>query len=430
MERILLLIPSLSYRADDFLKAAERLGVEVVVGSDQRQTLEHLNPGTTLTLDFQTPEKSVDKILRLARERPFKAVVSTDEDAIELAAMSAEILSLPHNPVSATRASKNKDQLREILRSASVPSPSFRVVSTGGDAEEISRQTSYPCVLKPTFLSASRGVIRANNPNEFALAFERIKKLLRDPEVRRKGGPAARRMLVEEYIPGGEVALEGLLQNGSLSLLALFDKPDPLEGPFFEETLYITPSRLIPALQTEILHTASRATRALGLREGPVHAEMRYNQEGVFVLEVAARSIGGLCSRILRFGTGLTLEEIILRQAMGVPIQSLDRSKEAAGVMMIPIPSAGILAEVEGIAQAKGVPGIDEVTMMIRRKQKVVPLPEGRRYLGFIFAHGEDPERVETSLRKAHAKLKFTLIPSLREMAPLQKRRTWPGTPT
>lgn len=411
MHRLLLLIPSLSYRTDDFLRAAERLGVEVVIASDQKQTLEEVVPGKILTLDFQNVEEATQKVLHFAKEYPLQAVVSTDEDATLLAAVLSEALSLPHNPVAAIAPTKDKYRFREVLTLANVPVPAYRLFSTEESPEEIARKVLYPCVLKPTFLSASRGVIRADNPSAFVSAHHRLLQLLNDPEVKRLGGPSAQKILVEDYIPGGEVALEGLLQKGELSLLALFDKPDPLEGPYFEETLYITPSRLRSSLQQKIVETTEQATKALDLRDGPIHAELRFNERGVVVIEVAARSIGGLCARTLRFGLGLSLEEIILRHALGMPIASLERQHQAAGVMMIPIPEAGFLTNVEGIKEAKKVSGIEEVTIMIRRKQKVIPLPEGRRYLGFIFSRGEKPEEVESSLREAHRKLKFTITP-------------------
>ena len=411
MSRLLLLIPSTSYRTTDFLNAAERLGVDVVVASNEQQTLEQVVPGKTLTLDFIDLKGSTEKAVAFARQYPIDAVVSTDEEATVLAAIISAALSLPHNPVTATAAAKDKQRLREILTSASVPTPSFQVFSTDEPAEEIARRILYPCVIKPTFLSASRGVIRADDPKRFQAAFQRLSQILKDPEVKRLGGAAAKRVLVEQFISGKEVALEGLLQDGRLSLLALFDKPDPLDGPFFEETLYITPSRLPEPVQKEVVACAQQATSARGLIKGPIHAELRINNQGAFIIEVAARSIGGLCSRTLRFGVGLTLEEIILRDALRLPIESLERQRKAAGVMMIPIPRPGILKDHAGVDEARNVPGIEEVTIMIRRKQKVIPLPEGRRYLGFIFARGERPEEVEAALREAHRKLKFEIVP-------------------
>lgn len=410
MSRLLLLIPSSSYRASDFLKAADRLSVEVVVASNERQVLEEIIPGKTLTLDFLNPQEAVADIVRFAETRPFQAVISTDEDAVVLAAMISEALNLPHNPISATAAAKDKYRLREILSAANVPTPSAQLFSADEPPEEIAKKVIYPAVVKPTFLSASRGVMRVNQPSELISALNRLLKILNDPEVKRQGGPAAQNVLIEDFVAGKEVALEGLLRNGSLSLLALFDKPDPLDGPFFEETIYVTPSRLTDSIQNEIVAITARAADALGLREGPIHAELRITDRGPCLIELAARSIGGLCSRTLRFGVGLSLEELILRHGLGMPIESLEREAQAAGVMMIPIPKGGTLMDYYGVDEARRVPGIEDVRITIHRKQKVVPLPEGRRYLGFIFARGARPEGVEAALREAHLKLKFDIV--------------------
>ncbi len=416
MHRLLLLIHSNSYRASDFLAAASRLGVEVIVGTNVRQAVEV--PGTTLTLDFLNPEKATEAAVSFSKTYPFQSVVSTDEGATVLAAMISKALSLPHNRVTATAAAKDKRRLREILTAAGVRTPSFRIVSTEDAPEEIAHDILYPVVLKPTFLSASRGVIRANNPKEFENAFLRISNLLNDPKVRRQGGDAAKTILVDAFIPGFEVAVEGLLQKGALTPLAIFDKPNPLNGPFFEETIYVTPSRLNAPIQKEIVDCTQKAVDALGLLEGPIHAEIRVHQEGVWMkgraiwlIEIAARSIGGLCSRTLRFGLGCSLEEVIIRHATGMPNESLKRERRASGVMMIPIPTGGILIDYHGVAEAKTVPHIEDVVIMLRRNQKVIPLPEGDKYLGFIFARAERAAEVEAALRSAHQKLTFDIRP-------------------
>jgi biotin carboxylase len=258
-------------------------------------------------------------------------------------------------------------------------------------------------------LSASRGVIRADDEAQFVGAVRRLERILRTPEAA-ADGEAARQVLVEGFIPGREVALEGLLVKGDLHVLALFDKPDPLDGPFFEETIYVTPSRLLSTVQAEIASCTARAAQALGLRDGPVHAELRVNRRGPSVIEIAARSIGGLCSRTLRFGTGLSLEELILRQALGMEIPSLERERRAVGVMMLPIPRTGVLKEVRGQAKARAVPGIEEITITAHPGQDLVPLPEGASYPGFIFARAESPERVEATLREAHRRLEFVVM--------------------
>jgi biotin carboxylase len=296
--------------------------------------------------------------------------------------------------------------MRQCLAAGGVPIPRFRRIALKDDPFLAARGVAFPCVLKPLALSASRGVIRANNVDQFIAAFRRIATLLQRDDVE-VSGDAGQFLLAEQYVPGVEVALEGLLMAGALHTLALFDKPDPLEGPFFEETLYVTPSRLPADAQRAIERVAGAACAALGLTEGPVHAELRVNDAGPWVLEVAARSIGGLCSRTLRFGTGMSLEEIILRHALGWPIASLTRERRPAGVMMIPIPRAGRLQAVRGTEAAGAVPGIEEVTITAHAGQDLVPLPEGWQYLGFIFARADTPDAVEAALRDAHARLTF-----------------------
>jgi biotin carboxylase len=263
-------------------------------------------------------------------------------------------------------------------------------------------------VLKPLALSASQGVIRADDHAAFVAAFRRIAKILRDGATEPPAGTGDK-ILVEDYIAGPEVALEGLLDRGRFDVLALFDKPDPLEGPFFEETIYVTPSRKAGSVQRAVIGATVAAVRALGLHDGPVHAEIRLSDRGPLVIELAARSIGGLCSRILRFGVGVTLEELILRRALDLPIASLEREPRPAGVMMIPIPRAGRLMRVRGLDDARSVPGIEGVTITIPLGRPVVPLPEGNRYLGFIFARDATPKAVEKSLREAHRRLDFDI---------------------
>ena len=412
MKKLLLLIPTNSYKAGFFLEAAKRLGVEVVVGSNRQQILEKYSGGRTVTLNFRNLDKGVDQIAACSKQQPFSAIIATDEETTLLAVKASEALSLSHNSIASIYATRDKSRLREILTLAGLPSPSFRLFPIDGDPKTFASDVRYPVVLKPLFLSASRGVIRANHQTGFVEAFNRIVKILSDPELHLPGDNAGKFILVEDFIPGIEVALEGLLVDGALYPLALFDKPDPLDGPFFEETLYVTPSRLPFALQKDIAALTQKAVNAIGLREGPVHAELRVNDKGPWVIEIAARSIGGLCSRTLHFGTGLSLEEVILQHALGLPIESMEREPGAAGVMMIPIPQRGILREVKGKSRAEQVPGVEEVSIMIRAGQKMVPLPEGHRYLGFIFARGGRPEEVEKALREAHQRLEFVIEPS------------------
>ncbi len=406
--RLLLLIPTTTYRTEAFLEAARALGVEVVVASERPNVLQEAFPDGLLTLDFQNPAAAARQVAEFARRQPLDAVVPVDDLTTVVGAAIAEALGLPSNSVGAAAAARNKHLMRQLLSRAGVPEPRFALFSLDDDPTVAAEQVAFPCVVKPTILSASRGVIRADNPVQFVAAFRRLEAILRLSEVSALG-EAARQVLVESFVPGSEVALEGLLMKGELQVLALFDKPDPLDGPFFEETIYVTPSRLPAGFQAAIADCTARAARALGLREGPVHAELRVNEAGPRVIEIAARSIGGLCSRTLRFGTGMSLEELILRHALGLEIPSLERERQPAGVMMIPIPRAGVLEEVRGQAEALAVPGIEEIAITAHVGQELVPLPEGWQYLGFIFARAATPEDVEAALREAHRRLMFVI---------------------
>ncbi len=408
MDRLLLLLPTTTYRTQDFLDAARTLGVDIVCASEKPSTFEAHAPDNLLTLDFTDPGAAAAKVADLTSRRPLSAVVGVDDLTTVAAAAIAERLGLRGSAVAAVAAARDKYQMRQCLAAGGVPIPRFRRIALKDDPFLAARGVAFPCVLKPLALSASRGVIRANNVDQFIAAFRRIAALLGRDDVE-VSGDAGQFLLAEQYVPGVEVALEGLLMGGALHTLALFDKPDPLEGPFFEETLYVTPSRLPADAQRAIERVAGAACVALGLTEGPVHAELRVNDAGPWVLEVAARSIGGLCSRTLRFGTGMSLEEIILRHALGWPIASLARERRPAGVMMIPIPRGGRLHAVRGTEAAGAVPGIEEVTITAHAGQELVPLPEGWHYLGFIFARADTPDAVEAALRDAHARLTFDI---------------------
>ena len=411
-KRILLLMGVETYRATDFLEAARRLGAEAVVGLDRPDPLAGLHPGGVVSLDFGDTEAASAAIGRLHGQRPLQAVVSVDDSATVLAARASARLGLPTNPEEAAVASRNKLVFREILQAAGLRSPWFRAFPLGADAapvDAIARTVPYPCVLKPLFLNASRGVIRADDPAGFAAAYERVGRILADPELQQAGGALAGQVLVESFLPGQEVALEGMVRDGAFHLLACFDKPDPLDGPFFEETLFVTPSRHPAALQARAVAVAAQGVRALGLRTGPVHVELRLHEGEAWLLEIATRSIGGHCSRTLRFGAGMSLEELILRQALGEAPSAVERERQAAGVMMIPVPATGILHAVHGLEAARAVPGIVEVEIAIPLSQPVVAWPEGHRYLGFLFARAERPEQVEAALRRAHAALRFDI---------------------
>jgi biotin carboxylase len=403
--RILVLTTPRSYRLQAFREAAERLGIDITSGMDLPLELADQWPGV-LALDFRNLDSAVRQIVAFAQELPLSGILAVDDSGSELAAAASQALDLPHNQPSAAKAARDKALMRQILKRGGLPTPWFRKFNTSDDPAEVARQVPYPCVIKPINLNGSRGVIRADSPAELTAAIQTLRKIIEHPLA---DGPQP--YLVEAYIPGIEIALEGLLDNGRLQVLALFDKPDPLMGPYFEETIYVTPSRLPSEIQDEVFHVTNEAVRALGLSIGPVHAEMRINDQGVWIVELAGRSIGGLCSQVLRFGMGGSLEELILGQMCGIRAAEDQKEPIASGVMMIPIPSAGILRQVRGVEEAVAVPLIDNIELTARLNYPLVPLPEGDSYLGFIFARGDTPEGVESALREAHSRLEFAIDP-------------------
>jgi biotin carboxylase len=406
VERLLLVLPSASYRAQDFLSAARDLGVAVTVASERRAAMSAAMGERALTVSLSDPARAAAQIAKRARETRFAAIVGVDDQGVMAAALAAERLGLAHNPPAAVARTRDKAAMRRALAEARVRQPRFALLSAGVDAAAVVGRVGLPCVIKPLGLSGSRGVIRADDGEQARAAEERIRAILAAA-----GEPADASLLLESYLPGEEVAVEGLLRGGRLEVLAVFDKPDPLEGPYFEETLYVTPSRLPAAVLGEVEAVTARAAEAVGLREGPVHAELRVDGEQVSVLELAARSIGGLCSRALRFGAGVSLEQVILRHALGLGLEDIVRESTASGVMMIPIPRAGVLGAVEGQEDARAVEGIAGLEITIARGRPVVPLPDGDRYLGFLFARGASAAAVESSLRDAHARLRIAIAP-------------------
>ncbi len=392
------------------MKAAAALGADLTVGSEEPNAMAAANPAGFLTLPFHDREAAAKAAVAFAARHPIRSVVGVDDDTAVLAAAIAERLGLAANTVEATAAARNKGESRERLARAGLPVPRFVRLPAGLSPEAAARRArgavGYPCVVKPLVLSASRGVIRADDDASFAAAYRRVGRILEAPEVAACGAPA-REVLVEAFVPGREVALEGLLLAGRLLRLALFDKPDPMDGPFFEETIYVTPSRLPAPVQSAIDATAARAAAALGLEDGPVHAELRVNDAGPWILEVAARSIGGQCSRALRFESGYTLEELILLQALGRELAPPVREQRPSGVLMLNPPRAGRLEAIRGLAEARAVPGVTEVSITAHAGQTLTPLPEGSQYLGFVFAKGETPEAVEAALREAGGRIVF-----------------------
>jgi biotin carboxylase len=413
-KKLLILASKLGYQTRGFAEAAERLGVEVVFGTDRCHKLDDPWGDGALALHFEKPRDAAEEIAREMKPKSPDAILALGDRPTSTAAVAAVAFGLCGNPVRAVEICRNKLLQREALAAAGLPVPEFFAFLPTENIASVLPRVKFPCVLKPLGLAASQGVVRANNGEEFAQAAERIRNLLASPEIQVLRGAELDSILVETYIPGSEVAVEGILTAGRLRVLAIFDKPDPLEGPYFEETIYVTPSRLPHEVQAAVSDCAARTVRALGFVAGPVHAEFRVNERGPWALEAAPRPIGGLCSRALRFGPErISLEELLIRNALQLGGEDVEREEAASGVMMIPVPRGGIFEGVDGIDEAERVVGIDEIRITARLRDYIAAWPEGSSYLGFIFARAEKPEDAEQALREAHAKLQFRFSPRL-----------------
>jgi biotin carboxylase len=422
MKRILLFATTTGYQTRAFGEAAAALGVELVYATDRCDRIEDPWRDGATALRFHEEERSVDAVVAAAQLRPVHGLIVVGDRPTLVAARTASRLGLRYHPPAAAIVARDKLRTRRRLEESSLPVPWFRVFPLDeSPAGAAARVPAFPCVLKPISLSGSRGVIRADDTRAFVAAFDRLRALLSSADVQAERNPAHRAIVVEAFIPGREFAVEGLMHDGRLHVLAMFDKPDPLEGPFFEETIYVTPSNESAAVQQEIVAAVRRAAHAIGLAHGPVHAECRVNAGGVFVLEVAARPIGGLCARALRFTPAATagvdevigLEHLLLRQALGESPEGWRREDTASGVMMIPIPRRGVYRSVDGIDAATALPYITDVQITAKPDQLLVPLPEGASYLGFIFSRAPANRDVDDALRQAHARLRFRIDPEL-----------------
>ncbi len=414
--RVLLLATTTGYQTRMFAAAAERHGIELLYATDRCDQLDDPWRDEAIPVRFHEEWRSADALLKALERRPIDGVLAVGDRPTVLAGHVTRLLGLPGHLPEAAMAARDKRLARKRFTATGLLAPESIAVPLSVDPLSVVARLAFPVVLKPTVLSGSRGVIRADDALSFAAAFDRIRRLLSTPDVRELKDPESDVIQIEEYIPGAEFALEGLLEHGALRTVAIFDKPDPLEGPFFEETIYVTPSRTNAGIQDQIVTAVTRAAQALGLHHGPIHAECRVNSRGVYVLEVAARPIGGLCAKTLRFERGadrIGFEELLLLHAAGRPTAEWQREPLAAAVMMIPIPRGGTFRRVDGVDAAAAVPGIDEIHITAKADQQLLALPEGASYLGFLFGRAPAPEEAEAAVREAHARLRFTIDPLL-----------------
>ncbi len=428
MPRVLLVTATTGYQMRAFAGAARRLDVDLAVASDRCHVLDDPWRDRAIPIRFHDAEQAVRAIVGAAEAEAIDGVIAAGDRPAVIAAGAARALGLPGHAPSAARVAANKLLTRARLREAGLSCPRFCAIPRDADAAGLASRVGLPCVVKPLALSASRGVIRADTPEAVERAVARLRRMLDARDVRALRDPASDIILAEEYVEGREVAVEGLVTGGRFRALTVFDKPDPLEGPFFEETIYVTPTTLASRDERRLVEQVEAAAAAIGLTHGPVHAECRLNASGVFVIDIAARSIGGLCARSLRFedamGVTRSFEELLLQNALGRDVTAWQRAPGASGVMMIPIPRAGRYQQAEGIDNARRVPWIDDIVITAAVGQAVAPPPEGGSYLGFLFARAPRAARVVSALRRAHRCLRFDIRPAM----PLSPRAAIAGS--
>ena len=402
---VLLIAPSGSYRIAPYLGAAKSLGMKILVVSNSQHSLVP-EVAAGITVDFENIDDAIEIILAAIQTLSIRCVFATDDSCVEISSHIAQILKLPHNKPEAAALTHRKDLARKALKAGGCNTPEFQVISLDM-VEKFASPIDYPVVIKPLALSASRGVIRADNDEQMISACSRIEGILASAG---QSGYIRDHILVESYLDGAEFAVEGFIIQGEFHLLTIFDKPEPLTGPFFEETYYLTPTQLDCRQQTELVNEVRQCCKAYGLEQGPVHAEARITKSGIVLLELAARTIGGQCGQLIEFSLQQKLEEIVIQGMCGIKPE-LPNNPQAAGVMMIPVTNSGILKRVEGLTNALEIPYIEDIEIHIREGYELIPLPEGSSYLGFIFAKAPKYHEVYQSLKSAYECLRFVTQP-------------------
>lgn len=406
--RVLLLLPTESYRSDDFLRAAKDLGIDIIVAGNQcRQLADRWQLNKLLALPFDDPAKAAGMVQQELASHTLQAVIGIDDHGVEAAAAIAELLQVKSNSSLAVKSLHDKYCFRKLQQQLKLPYPTFSPINISAHDADHGQVCDYPAVVKPTRLSGSRGVIRVNSADEFNAVVDRVEGIIRHSKMDSSGIS----LLLEQYLVGSEHALEAIMVQGKLHTLTIFDKPEPLEGPYFAETIYVSPSNLPESNQQEFLRQVELVCVKAGVTDGPIHAEARIDGDTVTMLEVAPRSIGGSCGKVLRHALGMSLEELILRHALGDALPAIDLSGPAVGVMMLPVPVAGIFNAIDGIEKSLAVDGIESIEVSARPGDRVLPLPEESIYLGFVFASGESSEAVVSALRTARDCLSINIKP-------------------
>lgn len=337
-------------------------------------------------------------------------VLASDDWDVVAAAMIADKLGLRFVGVETALAATNKFLMRQRLRNGGAVVPDFQCFAIGDNAGEIAKSLRFPVVIKPTYGQGSLGVIRADTVDEFEKAFQYTSRIIVDLDMRPSAVRDRSGILVEQYIPGEEYTVELLMHEGKPYSLAVFEKPDPLEGPYFEEGIYVTPIRRDEKIRSLLVEAAIRGSRALGIETGPCHCELRLSGELPYILEIAARPIGGFCSQVFADLMGFDLHDLVLQNAVGLPVMPPPIADGVAlGVMMLPVPGRGNLARVSGVDRALDIDGIMSVKIHVEAGSRILPYPEQSCYIGTVLATGSSADEVVARLKSAAKAVSFEL---------------------
>ncbi len=384
MKKLLLVIPENSYKSNDFVVAAEKLGIDFLIITDSEQVSSKFSDTVIINkFDAELNKNNLKKLKDVTH------VLPVDHSALKFSGYLVDLLEVKGNKLESINLSMNKYESRKIFNSLLDIKVNNEIIKNIDDVNTFINKNGTS-VLKPIYGTASKSVLKINNVEKNK---EQIEKLMQDC--------FDQDLVIEEYIDGKEYALEGTIINSELKKIVIFDKPVEYKHPYFEESIYITPSELSSEAEKRVVSIVDKACKKIGLEDGPVHVEFKINENQIFIIEINPRMIGGLCSRCLSFGLfKVSLEEIILHAFMNNELKNIELLNNYVGVLMIPTPKSGKFISINK-EELENIPNISNVEITVPEGSDLLEPPYGDKYLGFAFSQGIDKKTVNESLLTA-----------------------------
>ena len=384
MKKLLLVIPENSYKSNDFVFAAEKLGIDFMIITDSEQVSSKFSDTVIINkFDAELNKNNIKKLKDVTH------VLPVDHSALKFSGYLVDLLEVKGNKLESINLSMNKYESRKIFNSLLDIKANNEIIKNIDDIN-IFINKNGTSVLKPNYGTASKSVLKINNVEKNK---EQIEKLMQDC--------FDQDLVIEEYIDGKEYALEGTIINSELKKIVIFDKPVEYKHPYFEESIYITPSELSSEAEKRVVSIVDKACKKIGLEDGPVHVEFKINENQIFIIEINPRMIGGLCSRCLSFGLfKVSLEEIILHAFMNNELKNIELLNNYVGVLMIPTPKSGKFISINK-KELENIQNISNVEITVPEGSDLLEPPYGDKYLGFAFSQGIDKKTVNESLLTA-----------------------------